>query len=150
MKAIGLGGMDEEPVRVRLGENRAEVVVAGREVAGQGAGERPVGLGVEADGIGVVVAPGEVVHGPAVELVAPALVGVVGVGMGTAHGIGEMGVGVQRAVGVGVLQRRRVLHAVGAGEPAEEVVEAPVLHHHHDHVLDARPARVGEERRQRP
>ena len=44
------------------------------------------------------------------------------------------------------------LHADGrtvrAREPSEQVVEAPVLHHHVDHALD-RPPRLGRDRRRR-
>ena len=52
--------------------------------------------------------------------------------------------GVRDAVPVAEAQAR--LLAVRAGEPAQEVVEGAVLHHHHDHVLDAGVGRGGQRR----
>ena len=151
---VRLGRVEEQAVGVRRPEEGTEVGVARREVAGQGGRERPVGLGVEPDGVVVVAAPAEVVHRPGVELEPPAGVGMVGIGMPAAHRVGEVVVGPRHALLVGVARRQDVLGAVGARQPTEEVVEAAVLHHDHDDVLDpalrmapARPGRVGPRRR---
>src|SRR5581483_4948636 len=50
----------------------------------------------------------------------------------------------------GVQKGQIGLFSIGAVHPAEEVVEGPVLHHHHDDVLDARGLRRGHAARRRP
>ena len=77
----------------------------------------------------------ESVHLAEVVLDQEALPAVVGVAVPAA-----LEVGGQAVVGVVVAVRRRegqVVAAVSPGQPAEEVVERPVLHHQHDYVLDA-------------
>src|SRR5206468_10581656 len=65
-------------------------------------------------------------------------------GLGPALEAGsEWNRGVASAAAIGVAQPR--LHAVGAREPAEEVVERAVLHHEHDDVLDAGCRGVGQQ-----
>ena len=76
------------------------------------------------------------------------------------------GVGVAAALPLGRAERRRVpggdarvavvrvrvgaaLHGVGVRQPAEVVVEGPVLHHQHDEVVDRHVARGGKLRRER-
>src|SRR5215470_10477150 len=40
------------------------------------------------------------------------------------------------------IQIRRILDRVGVRMPAEQMVEAPILHHHHDDVLQAAVVRL--------
>src|SRR3954463_14407354 len=50
--------------------------------------------------------------------------------------VGRQRVGrVRHAVAIQIGEAR--LHAIGAGQPPEEVIEGAVLHHHHDDVIDA-------------
>ena len=103
-------------------------VVADRE--GVGGGQRHPGVGGR--GGGPLQEP---VHLAEVVLDQEAFPAVVGVAVPAA-----LEVGGQRIVGIEVAVRRQVDHvvaAVGVRQPAEEVVERPVLHHEHDHVLDA-------------
>jgi len=99
--------------------------------------ERLVGVGVVADGE-VVVLPGQQppVTAAVVELDAPSLEGVVGVRVCAALVVAQVVGGVARPVPIEVTQAR--LPSVRPRQPAQEVVERPVLHHHHDHVVDAR------------
>jgi hypothetical protein len=94
------------------------------------------------------------IAGAAVELDAAALVAVIGVRVGAALVIGREPDGlVRHAVLVEVDEA--FLPTVGLRQPAEEVVERPVLHHHDDDVLDAgilgrrKPLRVRGRREQR-
>ena len=128
-------------VRIGRGQDRAEEAVEGRELAGHGRDEGQVLLGVVADREGVVGAGAqEAVHAAAVELLAAALPGVVGVGVGAALEIRREPVGVMHAtLPVGVDEP--VLATVGPGQPAEVVVEGAVLHHQHDEGVDRQVAR---------
>jgi len=118
-------------------------LVNGRVGPGQPAHEGAVRGRVVTDGEGVVgPVREEAVHLSAVVLQAPPRIGVVGVGEAAAVELGLMVGGVGRALRIGVGEAR--LPAVGVGQPPEEVVEAPVLHHHDDHVLDPGLRRRGE------
>jgi hypothetical protein len=129
-------------VREGGGEDGGEVVVAGGEVAGEGAEEGELVFDVVADGEGVVGGGSEpAVHEAVVDLAAATGVGVVRVWVGTAYVGGELLGGVGGAGGVGVGEAG--LLAVGSGEPAEDVVEAAILHHDDDDVLDLRGAGLG-------
>ena len=124
----------------RAGHQRAVEVVEGGERLGRVLDEAEVALAVVADRELVVAGLEEAVHRAAVELVAPALPRVVGVGVAAALPVGRQAVGrVRVALEVGVGQAR--LAAVGVGHPAEVVVEGPVLHHQHDERVDRQVAR---------
>lgn len=95
--------MLKHAVREGGGEDGGEVVVAGGEVAGEGAEEGELVFDVVADGEGVVGGGAEpAVHEAVVDLAATTGVGVVGVGVGTADVGGELLGGVGGAGGVGV------------------------------------------------
>ena len=158
MVPVGPGRVLVEAVREGLAGERAEVAVQHRVVLGQGADDGQVrdrlagAVGVEVrvvadrEGVGLgqrharVVRRGgrplqEAVHLAEVVLDQEAFPAVVGVAVAAALEVGR-----QRVVAVVVAVRRQVgqvVPAVGAGQPAEEVVERPVLHHQHDDVLDA-------------
>ena len=118
-------------VGIGRGEQRAEEAVEGGEVPRRRGDERQVLLGVVADREDVVLAGlQEAVHAPAVELVRPP--------PRSGRGRGRRSPGSRgQAVGLVLLPRGvRVgeprLAPVGAGQPAEVVVEGAVLHHQHD------------------
>ena len=143
VEAVGLRRVLEETVGIGRGQDGAEVAVAGRVGPGQPAHEGAVGGRVVADGEGVVGGVREeAVHLALVVLQAPSPVGVVGVGETAAVELGLVERGPGGALRVFVREAR--LPAVGVGQPPEEVVEAPVLHHHDDHVLDPGLGRRGE------
>ncbi len=130
-------------VGIGRGQDRAEEAVEGGEGASHGGHERQVLLGVVADREGVVAAGAqEAVHTAAVHLVAAALPGVVGVGMGAALEVGGEPVGRVRIAG-GVAVDEPSLPAVGPRQPAEVMVEGAVLHHQHDDRVERQVARAG-------
>jgi hypothetical protein len=165
--SVGLGRVLVEPVGEGLARERAEVAVQRRVLLGQRADDGQVRqrlapapvihIAVVADRERVrggerdprVVgrrrrALQEAVHLPVVVLNQPAFPAVVGVAVPAALEVGR-----ERVVGVGVAVDRgdvlQVVPPVGAGQPAEEVVERAVLHHQDDDVLDA-PGTVGANR----
>ena len=140
---------------IGLGEDRREEVVERRVVEGQRVEERPVVLGVVADR--EIVVRGrpagvhqEAVHLAAVEIDPSSLVGMVGIAPTAPLEVGgELRGRMQHAQVVGVLKTR--LHPVGTREPTEQMVEASILHHDDDDVVELRRllGRRGRTRRQR-
>jgi hypothetical protein len=128
----------EEPVGEGLGEDRAVVAVERGEARGELVEERPVAALVVADREPVAVGAQPAVHRAAGVLDASALPAVIGIEVVAAlesDRRGQRERRVQDAGGVGVAQAG--LPAVGAGQPAEQMVEAAILHHHDHDVLDA-------------
>ena len=156
---VGLGRVLVEAVGERLARERAEVAVKRRVPLGQRADHGQVGQGLVAsvavqvavvadrervgrgEGHARVTRRGrrpleEAVQLAVVVLDEPALPAVVGVAVPAALEVrGERVVRVGVAVDRGLV--RQVVTAVGAGQPAEEVVERAVLHHQDDDVADA-------------
>ena len=164
---VGLPRVLVEPVGEGLARERAEVAVQRRVLLGQRADDGQVRqrlapsvvieVAVVADrervgggeGDPRVVGRGgrplqEAVQLPVVVLDQPAFPAVVGVAVPAALEVGR-----ERVVRVRVAVDRghvpQVVPAVGARQPAEEVVERAVLHHQDDDVLDA-PRAVGANR----
>jgi hypothetical protein len=157
MVPVSPGRVLVEAVREGLAGERAEVAVQDGVVLSQCPDDREVGNGLAAAVTVVVrvvtdrecvggcqrhswiVGRGggplqESVHFPAVALDQEALPAVVGVAVPAA-----LKVRGQWVVRIDVAVRRQVGHvvaAVGSWQPAEEMVERPVLHHEHHHVLD--------------
>ncbi len=142
LDAVGLAGVHVEAVRRGRAEDAAEVAIADGPVRGAALEERQAVGGVVADGEGIArrLRQQKAVHLAAVDLLAPAGVAVVRVGE-------QAVLVVRREIVGGVAVARRVLEnqpgldAVGAGHPAEVVIEGAVLHHHHHDVIDARVLR---------
>ena len=144
--AVGLRRVHVLAVGIRRGQQRAEEAVVGGEGLGGGGDEGQVVLRVVADRERVVVARAqEAVHGAAVDLGAPAVPRVVGVVEGAALEVGRQAVGGER---LPIVRRvgEPVLAPVGPGQPAQVVVEGPVLHHQHHEGVDGEVARGGQRR----
>ena len=131
------------PIGIGRGEQRAEEAIERGERLGHVRGERQIGLVVVADREHVALGAQEPVHPAAVELGPAAVPGVVGVEEPAALVVvGEPVVAYVRPSTVGEAQAG--LAAVGSGQPAEVVVERPVLHHQHDERVDRQVARRGD------
>src|SRR5262249_11440331 len=132
---------EEHPVGKGRAEDRREVAVADQEVARQCGVEGQRSFRVVADGEDVVPARAkEAVHRAVVVRHAALVVGGVGVRVAAACVIRTKGKsGVSGPVTVGVTEAG--LFSVGAGEPAQKVVEAAILHRHDDDVFNTRGIR---------
>ncbi|KAF7045354.1 hypothetical protein CFC21_054466 [Triticum aestivum] len=152
-EAVGGGGVDEEPVGLRGGGHGREPAVEDGELVGE--------RGVDGDGVGREAAHDVLRHaeahaarvlrearhrgrdcrgvGGAEDLLADVLEAVAGVGVDVAGLVGDedlRGGGVGRVEAVGLLAGEPVDVGAAGAEPAEDVVEAAVLHDHHHHRLD--------------
>jgi hypothetical protein len=136
VQPVGLCGVLVQPIGIGLGQHRGEVPVAHRPCRRCLSEERQIGLGVVPDRERVILACLQPPVTTAIVQLDPAtLVGMIRVVVAAAGVIGEVMGRVFQSVAVG--ERQPGLLTVRAGQPAEEVVERPVLHHHHDDMLDA-------------
>ncbi len=134
---VSLCGMLEDAIRRGGTENRGEIVIEGREVARQCAEEGQVFLDVVADREGVVGGGAQpTVHLAIAVLASATSIGVIRVGVGGPDEGGEPGGRMSFAMVVQIGQT--CLFAVGPGQPSQEMVEATILHHHDDDVVDVR------------
>ena len=132
---VGLAGVLVDAIGERRPEDGAEVPVERPPVEHRAAEEGKVFLAVVADGEDVVGAQPPVTRAAVVLHPSPGI-GVIGIAVTAALKVrGQRKSRMGNAGGVDVREPR--LLAVGAREPAEEMVERPVLHHEHDDVLDA-------------
>ena len=156
---VGLAGVLVEAVGERFPGERAEVPIERRVSLSERADHRQVRKGfgrpvwieirvvADREGIGRgqghpgVVRGGrrpleEAVHSAEVVFDQPALPAVIRVAVPAALEVWS-----ERVVGIGVAvgcrHESQVVPAVGTGQPAEEVVERPVLHHEYHDVTDA-------------
>ena len=141
---VGLRRVHVLAVGVGRRQQRAEEAVERRERRRDLRDERQVVPLVVADREDVVVArPQEAVHLAVVELRPPAAPRVVGVRVRAALEVAVEPVRGERPAGA-VHVRQPGLHAVGARQPPEVVVEGAVLHHQHDERVDREVARRGQ------
>ena len=149
VEPVGDAGVDVDPVRERRAEDRREVAVAHRPRRRGLAEERQILLAVVADGEEVAAGREQpAVAGAVVPLDACALVGVVRIGVRAALEVGRERIRLVRdAVRVEIRQPR--LLAVGSRQPAGEMVERAVLHHHDDDVVDPGLSRLRQRHRSR-
>ncbi len=143
---VGRAGDEVDAVRPRARVQRGEVPVERRVLPGERAedGERRLGVVADRPEVGRVLlarvlhlGEEEAVALAAVQLRPPRLPLVLGVHVRTALVVVVQVPGrVERPGEIGVAQAG--LAPVGAREPAQEVVEGPVLHHQDDDVLERR------------
>jgi len=136
-QAVGLRGVQEQPIRKSRAKDGSEITIAGGVVAGQRRVERDVLFAVIADAIDIV-APGaqKAIHRTLVILNACAVVRMVRIGMRTAGIIA--GERIRRVTHAGAVHVRQTgLFAVRVRQPSEKMIETAVLHGHNDDVFDA-------------
>jgi len=131
---VGPRGMGVEAVRVGRAQDRGEPAVEHSGLTDELAVERQIALQVVAECVVVVGALAEAVELAPRVLDPAAGVGVVRVVEAAALVLGQVMGGVPDAVVVGIAQTG--LPAVRAREPAQVVVEGPVLHAQEHDVLD--------------
>ena len=147
VQPVGDAAVEVEAIGEGRPQDRREIAVAGCERGRCAAEERQILLPVVADRIEVAAGLAQpAVARAVVPLDAGPVVGVVGIRVRAALVVGR-----QRVRRVGCARRVDVresrLFPVGAGQPAHDVVERPVLHHHDDDVVDPRGAGLGQARR---
>src|SRR6267142_1605191 len=143
-EAIGLRGVQENPIGKRRAKDGGEIAVARCVVAGESGVERNVVLFVIADGINIVGAgTQEAVHFAAVVLDATAVVGMIGIGMRAPGVVPRKRISVVSDALLVAIGQASLL-AIGIGKPAKEMIKAAVFHGDHDYVIDVRISWVGE------
>ncbi len=142
VQAVGLAAKLENAVRERGTEDRREVHVASGEVTGELRQELVIGFPIVADAIDVRRgSPHETVHQAVIHLDARAIVAVVGIVVTTARPIrSELVRRMADAARVHIGQAG--LYTVGVRQPAQEMIEAAVLHHQDHDVFDLRCGRA--------
>ena len=123
-------------------QDRCEVVVECSEVAGKAVEERKLRFGIVADAEVVIRSSAQPsIHFSTVDFAASPSVGMVGIGMRAADEIREVICRVSYALRIKVSEAS--LRATRPWQPAQEVVEAAILHHHDNDMLDAGSGRIG-------
>jgi hypothetical protein len=145
VQSIGLRRVQVETVRVGLGHDRREVLIADGPVPRRAPIEREVLRGVVADRELVVLSEQPTVARAVRVLRSPAFPRMIGIRMCAALELAQV---VRHVFDAGrIAEREAGLSTVGTGQPSEEVVERAVLHHHDDDVIDARSTRQWQLRR---